>query len=328
MLHDVRDSAGRSVVSARTPRARHAFAVVLAGATLALIFIGGLVTSTGSGLAVPDWPLSFGQFFPRMVGGVFYEHGHRMVAATVGALTVCLAVATLLVPTPRTVRRLAWAAVGTVIAQGLLGGLTVIFLLPPLVSVAHACLAQAFLCLTVALAVVSHPEWTPAASAPADRGYATLTLATAAAVYGQLILGAVMRHTGAGLAIPDFPLAFGRIVPPFDSAAITIHFLHRLGALAVATMIVVTAVRTFRTHGLEPALTRPALVAVTLAAVQITLGALTIWTRKAVLPTTAHVACGAAILGTTVLLALRARRALPRSAAARPSVLATHRVPA
>jgi cytochrome c oxidase assembly protein subunit 15 len=328
MLHDVRDSAGRSVVSARTPRALHAFALLLASATLVLIFIGGLVTSTGSGLAVPDWPLSFGQFFPRMVGGVFYEHGHRMVAATVGALTVCLAVWTLLVPTPRLVRRLAFAAVGTVIAQGLLGGLTVIFLLPPAVSVAHACLAQAFLCLTVALAVVTHPDWTPASSAPADRGYATLTLATAATVYGQLILGAVMRHTGAGLAIPDFPLAFGRIVPPFESAAIVIHFLHRLGALAVTSMIVGTAVRTFRTHAAEAALTRPALGALVLVALQITLGALTIWTQKAVLPTTAHVACGAAILGTTVLLALRARRALPRATAAQASVLATQRVPA
>jgi heme A synthase len=72
----------------RTPVALHVFAMLLAGSTLTLIFVGGLVTSTGSGLAVPDWPLSFGQFFPRMVGGVFYEHGHRMVAATVGALTV------------------------------------------------------------------------------------------------------------------------------------------------------------------------------------------------------------------------------------------------
>jgi cytochrome c oxidase assembly protein subunit 15 len=315
------------VSAPRTPRALHAFAVLLASATLALIFIGGLVTSTGSGLAVPDWPLSFGRFFPRMVGGVFYEHGHRMVAATVGALTVALALWTMLADTPRPVRRLALAAVGTVIAQGLLGGLTVIFLLPPAISIAHACLAQAFLCLTVALAVVSHPDWTPASAAPADSSYAALTIATAATVYVQLILGAVMRHTGAGLAIPDFPLAFGRILPPFDSAAVAIHFLHRLGALAVATMITWTAVRTLRGHGAETQLTRPAVAALVLVAVQITLGALTIWTQKAVLPTTAHVACGAAILGTMVLLALRARRALPPSTAPR-SMLSAHRVPA
>src|ERR671913_448125 len=110
---------------------RHRFAIFTATATWVLIFVGGLVTSTGSGLAVPDWPLSFGQFFPRMVGGVFYEHGHRMVAAAV-------------------------------IAQGLLGGLTVVLLLPPAVSVAHACLAQAFLCLTVTIAVITRPGWSPA----------------------------------------------------------------------------------------------------------------------------------------------------------------------
>lgn len=312
----------------RTPRALHVFAVLLAGATLTLIFIGGLVTSTGSGLAVPDWPLSFGQFFPRMVGGVLYEHGHRMVAATVGALTVVLAVWSMLVETHRAVRRLAFAAVGTVIAQGLLGGLTVIFLLPPAISVAHACLAQAFLCITVALGVITHPEWTPATTAPADPGFGTLTLATAATVYGQLILGAIMRHTGAGLAIPDFPLAFGRLVPPFDSPAIAIHFLHRMGALAVTSMVVWSALRTFRTHGRERALTRPAFVALGLVATQITLGALTIWTQKAVLPTTAHVACGAAILGTTVLLALRARRAAPAFTGAARTVLSTERVPA
>ena len=311
-----------------TSPALHAFAIVLAGATLALIFIGGLVTSTGSGLAVPDWPLSFGQFFPRMVGGVFYEHGHRMVAATVGTMTVAFAIAAWLVETHPIVRRLALAAVGTVVAQGLLGGLTVIFLLPPAVSSAHACLAQAFLCITVALTVLTGPEWVPATRPPADPGYARLTVLTAATVYGQLILGAVMRHTGAGLAIPDFPLALGRVVPPFESAAVVIHFLHRLGALAVTTMIAWSTIRTLRTHGQERTLVRPALLALGLVGLQVTLGALTIWTQKAVLPTTAHVATGAAILGTTVVLALRARHAGRISARAGASVLATERVPA
>jgi cytochrome c oxidase assembly protein subunit 15 len=315
---------GRS--TPRTPAALHALAVLLALATLTLIFIGGLVTSTGSGLAVPDWPLSFGQFFPRMVGGVFYEHGHRMVAATVGVLTVVLAIWTWLVDTHAIVRRLALAAVGTVIAQGLLGGLTVIFLLPPAISVAHACLAQAFLCVTVALAVLTRPDWAPATVPATDPALARLTIATAATVYGQLILGAVMRHTGAGLAIPDFPLAFGRVIPPFESRAIVIHFLHRLGALAVATMIAWSAVRTLRTHAGERALVRPALTATVLVAMQITLGALTIWSQKAVLPTTAHVATGAAVLGTTVVWALRARRA-GAPAGARRAYLATERVP-
>lgn len=311
-----------------TPRALHVFAVVLAAATLTLIFIGGLVTSTGSGLAVPDWPLSFGQFFPRMVGGVFYEHGHRMVASLVGALTVTFAITAWLIPSPAVVRRLALAAVGTVIAQGLLGGLTVLLLLPPAVSVAHACLAQAFLCLTIALVVVTDPAWSPRPQPIADPALARLTAATAATVYGQLILGAIMRHTGAGLAIPDFPLAFGRLVPPLDVPGVTIHFLHRLGALAVTTMVTWSALRVVRTRSTEPAVLRPALTAAGLVALQITLGALTIWTRKAVLPTTAHVAVGAAILGTTVLLALRSRRVSADVHVSRPAFVATERVPA
>jgi heme a synthase len=316
-----------TVPAVRTPRGLHAFALLLVGATLTLIFAGGLVTSTGSGLAVPDWPLSFGQFFPRMVGGVFYEHGHRMIAATVGALTVAFAAWTLLVATPPLVRRLALLAVGTVVAQGVLGGLTVIFLLPPPISVAHACLAQAFLCLTVALAVMTQPTWTPATRPPTDPALTRLTAMTAGVVYGQLILGAIMRHTGAGLAIPDFPLAFGRLVPPFDQPGVFIHFLHRLGAVAVTTMVAWSALRILRTRAGETALTRPVLLAATLVTLQITLGALTIWSGKAVLPTTLHVAVGAAILGTTVWLALHARRAPALSATAHPSFV-TERVPA
>jgi cytochrome c oxidase assembly protein subunit 15 len=204
----------------------------------------------------------------------------------------------------------------------------VIFLLPPAISSAHACLAQAFLCITVALAVFTRPDWTPATRPPADPAFARLTLATAATVYCQLILGAIMRHTGAGLAIPDFPLAFGHLVPAFTSSAILIHFLHRMGALAVVTMIGWTTIRTMRTHGTERNLARPALVALLLVATQVTLGALTIWTHKAVLPTTLHVAVGAAILGTTVLLALRARRAAPATSRSRRTLLATERVPA
>lgn len=322
------DDRQMQTATARTPGWLHAFALVLAASTLALIFIGGLVTSTGSGLAVPDWPLSFGQFFPRMVGGVFYEHGHRMAATAVGALTVAFAIAARLVETHVIVRRLALAAIGLIVAQGLLGGLTVLFLLPPAISSAHGCLAQAFLCLTVALAVLTHPDWTPAIRPPADPGLAGLTLATAAVVYVQLVLGAVMRHTGAGLAIPDFPLALGRVIPPFLSPAIVIHFLHRVGALAVTTMVVWSAVRTLRTHAGDPSVVRPAIAAMALVAVQITLGALTIWTRKAVLPTTAHVAVGAAILGTIVVWALRARRTGPAATGSARTLLATGRVPA
>jgi heme a synthase len=302
---------------AAAPRARialHRFAIAVAAATVLLIFVGGLVTSTGSGLAVPDWPLSFGHVFPRMVGGVLYEHGHRMVAATVGFATLLLTIAVWRIEQRRSVRMLALAAVGTVIAQGLLGGLTVILLLPPVVSVAHACLAQAFLCLTVALAVTTNPHWEtiqPIARDQEAPPLALLTRATACAVYLQLVLGAIMRHTGAGLAIPDFPLAFGRFVPPFDHPGVAIHFAHRIGAVVVVALVTWTAAAVCSRVVREPRLLRPALAAVGLAVVQVSLGALTVWSRKAVLPTTAHVAVGAALLATTFLLALRASRLVP-----------------
>ncbi len=296
----------------------HRLAVFVSASTLFLIFVGGLVTSTGSGLAVPDWPLSYGQVFPPMVGGVLYEHGHRMVAAAVGFLTLVLSIWLAAREPRRWVSRLGAAALLAVILQGVLGGITVLFLLPTVVSVAHACLAQAFLCLTVVLAVVTGPHWkAPAAwadhrpSAGTGIGLHALTLATAGAVYIQLILGAVMRHTGAGLAIPDFPLAFGRLIPPLASPPVAIHFAHRLGALAVSVLVVWVAARVLKRHGGEPALVRPVLAMLGLLATQIGLGAATVLSGKAVLPTTAHVACGAALLATGILLALRSYRLSP-----------------
>ncbi len=308
----------------RAHRALHRFAIAVVGATLLLIFVGGLVTSTGSGLAVPDWPLSFGQVFPRMVGGVLYEHGHRLLAGSVGLATLVLAITVWLVEPRRSVRFVASAALGTVVAQGLLGGLTVLLLLPPAVSVAHACLAQAFLCLTVALAALTNPEWEHPRPLH-DHGapsLALLTRITAGAVYVQLILGAVVRHTGAGLAIRDFPLAFGRLVPPFEHPGVAMHFAHRVGAGVVLTLVVWTAIAARTRLPTERRLGRPALAAAALVALQVTLGALTVWTQKAVLPTTAHVAVGAALLATTFLLALRTSRLAPLPRAAEAPLLA------
>lgn len=290
---------------------RHRFSVLLSLSTLALVFIGGLVTSTGSGLSVPDWPLSYGMVMPPMVGGVFYEHGHRMAATTVGFLTLVLAIWTEIAEPRRGVRRLAWAGLALVIAQGIFGGLTVIFLLPTPVSVAHACLAQAFFCLTLALAYVTSREWTGVASRPDTAGVRPVAFAAAAMVFVQLVLGALMRHTGAGLAIPDFPLALNRLVPPFHDPGVTLHYLHRVGALAVLAVVVLLAARAHRSG--ERWLSSIAFFAVLLAVFQITLGAATVLTGKAVLPTTAHVAVGAALLGACWLVLLRAwRRLRPR----------------
>src|SRR5262245_20555637 len=301
---------------------RHRFARLTVGATLMLVFAGGLVTSTGSGLAVPDWPLSYGMLMPPMVGGILYEHGHRMVATTVGFLTLVLAIWTARTDPRRSARSLAWAALAIVIAQGILGGLTVLFLLPTPVSVAHACLAQAFFCVVVALAYSSSGEWHAAVPTEIDMTGATSAAAVAAGlVFAQLALGALMRHLHAGLAIPDFPLAFGRVIPAFDSIGIAIHFAHRVLAL----LVLAGSVRFFiaaRRSGVAQ-LQQAAALVVTLAFVQAGLGALTVLSARAVLPTTLHVATGAALLGSCVLGALRARRLLlPVPGAPEPAAVA------
>jgi cytochrome c oxidase assembly protein subunit 15 len=286
----------------------HRFALVVCAATFFLIFAGGLVTSTESGLAVPDWPLSFGQVFPEMTGGVFYEHGHRMVAAAVGMLTIGLYLRAWFGGAAAGVRLLSGIALGAVVAQGLLGGLTVLMRLPPAVSVSHACLAQAFLCLTVAVALVTGRAWRER-GAPREDASAVplrwLSAATAAAVYGQLILGAVVRHTRAGLAIPDFPLAYGRLIPPLVAREVQIHFAHRVWAVVVAALAGWLVARILRFHGRQPLLARPAILLAALVAAQIFLGGLTVWTGKAVLPTTLHVLGGAMVLGTSFVIAMR-----------------------
>ena len=296
---------------------RHRLAVLTLLATLALIFIGGLVTSTGSGLSVPDWPLSYGMLMPPMVGGVFYEHGHRMAASAVGFLTLVLAAWTSRREPRRGVRRLAWAALAAVVVQGLLGGATVIFLLPTPISVTHACLAQTFFCLVIALAYSTSPEWRDA-SPVADRvGLRGAAAFGTAVVFVQLLIGALMRHTGAGLAIPDFPLAFGRLWPPLSDAGVVVHFVHRLGAVCVLGAILHLAARARRSA--DPRFGRPATLALALTLVQIALGATAVLTQKSVVPTTAHVATGAAVLGVCFFLTLRAFHLTAKSAHLAPA---------
>ena len=286
----------------------HRFAVLTAAATFCLIVAGGLVTSTESGLSVPDWPTTYGQnmfAFPlsKMVGGIRFEHTHRLIASTVGLLTVILAVWLARREPRRSVRRLGYFALGAVIAQGLLGGLTVILLLPPAISVAHACLAQTFFCLTVAIAVVTSRRWKDRAPASVRAAYAAdpvarIVAVTGAVVFLQLLAGAVMRHMKAGLAIPDFPLALGRIVPPLTAFPVAVHFAHRVGALVVAAFVALCVVRAFRSG--RPGAERAAVWLAALVLLQITLGAATVLTGKAVIMTTAHVAMGALLLGSTV----------------------------
>src|SRR5204862_1315957 len=143
----------------------HLFTLLVAASTAVLIFAGGLVTSTGSGLSVPDWPNTYGWFmwaFPvsKMVGGIFYEHLHRLVASTVGFLIVILAIWLARAEPRRWVRKLGYLALAAVITQGVLGGITVLWYLPDAVSIAHASLAQIVFCLTTTIAVVTSRGWT------------------------------------------------------------------------------------------------------------------------------------------------------------------------
>jgi len=309
----------------------HLFAVFTAVATFILILAGGLVSSTGSGLSVPDWPLSFGQVFPPMRGGVLFEHGHRMIASVVGALTVVLAIWMWLAEPRRGVRALALAALLAVVCQGLLGGITVLWKLPTAVSVAHACLAQTFLCAVVVLALCTSRRWNVPSIARTGDGrprLAHLALVTTLAVYGQLILGALVRHTGSGLAIPDFPLAFGGLLPPAFPQPVLIHFLHRIGATVVTVLTLWTAARVWNAHRDEPLLLRPAVLLLGFVLVQISLGASIIWTWRAVVPTTAHVATGAASLASGLLLSIRAYRLLAAPVRVAVPRWAARRIPA
>jgi cytochrome c oxidase assembly protein subunit 15 len=284
----------------------HRYATFVACCTFLLVIAGGLVTSTGSALAVPDWPLSFGQLFPRMEGGVLFEHGHRLIAASVGALTVVLALWASRTEPRRSVRALAWTLVGVVVLQGVFGGVTVLLRLPSAVSVAHAGLAQIFFALTVTMAAVTSPAHLAARPLPdSARGTRTLALAATLVLYVQILLGAIVRHTGAGLAIPDFPLAFGRLVPEFSNSLIMWQYAHRVGAFAASVMVVWAVSRMLRRAGSERLVLLPAALMLALLGLQVFLGALTIWSLRAVVPTTAHVATSSLLFASSVVLTVR-----------------------
>jgi len=298
---------GTNLKAIETPynRAHHAFAVFTTCATLAVITAGALVTSNDAGLSVPDWPTSFGYLIkiPRFVGGVRYEWTHRMVAGSLVTLTLAIALWTLIVERRRWLRWLAVGAFCTVIVQAILGGLTVLFFQPPAVSTAHATVAQTFFCIAVSIAMFTGRHWVeeqPRVEFDQRRpSLVTLTLLSVFVLYVQLILGGMFRHHG----LSWWP--------------------HLLNAVVVSFVLAWTAVRALSVYSHIEAVRRPAILMLSLMITQLCLGFTAFLTRVAwgkdsvqpelpmVISTVTHVAVGALLLATTVVLAIQVWRHVP-----------------
>jgi cytochrome c oxidase assembly protein subunit 15 len=303
------------------------FAWFTAVATLLLICSGGMVTSKNVGLAVPDWPTTFGYnmfLFPvsKWIGGILFEHTHRLIASTVGILTIVLAIWLWFGQNRQLLRNLGLVAVAGVILQGILGGLRVTMLKDE-IGIFHACLAQAFLGLIVLIAVITTNFWRPLANQlidPSRRcGIAPIkriAVATTIAIYVQLALGATMRHQHKDLAILDFPTANGAWMPDTSASALAkinawrdahalsdvtpfqiwLQMAHRFLAVLIGIAVVVFCARVWRVARDISALRRLSIFWVVCFFLQFTLGAWTIWSNKAADIATAHVAVGAIML--------------------------------
>jgi len=283
----------------------HAYAVFVACITLVLIVAGALVTSNDAGLSVPDWPTSFGSIYkiPHMVGGIRFEHTHRMIAEFVGLNTIVLALWTWFAERRRWLRFLAVAALGTVILQGVLGGLTVLYFLPPAISSAHAAVAQTFFCIAVCIALFTGRNWieeVPRVEPETRRpSLFTLTLISVFVLYVQLILGAMFRHKG----LSWWP-----------------HVAH---AAIVAIVLTWTAVRALSQYSRIADVKKSAIMMLSLVITQLCLGFVAFLTRvewgkdaaqpelPMVISTVTHVAVGALLLATAVILAIQVWRHIP-----------------
>jgi heme a synthase len=308
----------------------HRFAWFASIATLFLICSGGMVTSKGVGLAVPDWPTTFGYnmfLFPvsKWVGGIFFEHTHRLIASTVGFLTIILAVWIWRADPRRWMRNLGFAALGAVILQGVLGGLRVTMLKDE-IGIFHALLAQAFLGILIVITLATSRLWqrireTDAALA-ATRRLLRVVICTTIVIYIQLGLGATMRHQHRDLSILDFPLAYGAVIPDTSPAKleeinawrdaralsdvtafqIWLQLTHRFVALLIAAGVIASLVLARKTGAEAGLLSRFTDVWFLLLACQVTLGAWVIWSNKAADVATTHVAVGAAMFALGVAL--------------------------
>ncbi|MBI3602576.1 MAG: COX15/CtaA family protein [Candidatus Omnitrophica bacterium] len=308
------------------------FSKFLCAATLLLIFLGALVKSTESGLSVPDWPTTYGHFmfaFPldQMVGGIKYEHTHRLVASIVGLLTLVLCIWLWLSSMNLWLKRWGLWAFLIVVAQGILGGLTVKYFLPVWLSMTHGVLAQTFFLMTIMLAYALSMEHKHRRhlNDAADSQWIRFVLIFTGMVYIQLILGNWMRHTHSGLAIGDFPTMGGTIIPTMDQAMLNrintwrfennlepvtmaqvhIHLLHRIWALFILFQLLYINYLAYQKYLNRPLIMKT-LFWLNLAVVaQIMLGISTVLFKKEMMVTTLHVTGGAIVLALSFILLLR-----------------------
>jgi len=273
----------------------HRYAILLAVCTLFLVVAGASVTSKEAGLSVPDWPLSYGQVMPQMTGGVFFEHGHRMIATVVGFMTIVLSVWLTLVETRKWMKTLGIVALGAVIIQGLLGGLTVKLMLPPAVSISHACLAQLFFSTTVAIALFSSKTWQQGPEIVEDHGWPSLrslAILTPIMVLTQIALGAAFRHRAIG------------VLP---------HVLFSIVVTLAVLFVAIFVMHQFPNHR---ALSTAAKALLGVTFLQVMLGVAAYYTRlqaaqqplAMVLTTVAHVATGGLTMAASVILSIQILR--------------------
>lgn len=312
------------------------FAVLNAVATFLLIGLGGLVTSHEAGMSVPDWPTTYGYnmfLFPinKWVGGILYEHSHRLLASLVGLLTTVLAGWLWFQDGRRWLHWTGIAAFLLVIAQGILGGLRVRWQMDWL-GVPHGAVAQTFLVLTCAIALFTSRWWLESgaeARSPVPGGLRNHVLWVTLLIFVQLLIAATMRHQHAGLAITDFPLAYGKLWPdtspqaianynahrppgtignPITAFQVDLQMVHRLVAYALFLGVAAAALLARKRLGGRDPLAKFAFFWWGLLTLQVFLGAATIWSNKAADVATAHVMVGALALLTGALWCLMAWR--------------------
>ncbi|MFH1765594.1 MAG: COX15/CtaA family protein, partial [Gemmatimonadota bacterium] len=273
--------------------------------TLGLLLLGSIVHATESSLACPDWPTCNGTLVPEMTGGVFWEHLHRLVA---GGLIVFFFAATYLVWKEKSPFRwilwASWVGIGLLLVQAVLGGITVLFLLPDAISTSHLGLAFFFLGLTTVLAVVSSPSWNQGLgpATPVRRTLRTSVIVAWALAFGQSLVGAAVRHTEAGMACPDVPLCLGEWIPPFSHPIVVLHFGHRLLGLVVWGAVLWVGHMAFWRGG-SPRVRLLGSAAALVTTAQVMVGFLSVYVRLDVVPVSLHTLLAATLVSLLAALA-------------------------